>query len=50
MSGTNSASTTAFSSSPWKWPIAVVVSISLRKRAASQGARLPIIEKNPICV
>ena len=47
ISGTNSATTAAFSISPSKYPIAVAVSISPRNSAASQPPRFFTISQNP---
>ena len=46
ISGTNNANTTARAISASNCPIAVAVSISPRKRAANQPARLRIIRNN----
>ena len=48
MSGTKSASTTARAISSSKRPIAVAVSISLRKRTISQPARLRTSVQNGV--
>ena len=50
ISGMNSVSTTAFSSSPSKPCMAEAVSISTRNSAQSQPARFRIIAKKPICM
>jgi len=48
MSGTNKASTTAFSISASKCPIAVAVNISPRNKITSQPARFLTIVQNGI--
>src|SRR6266404_3214177 len=49
INGRKSDNTTAFSISCWKKPMAVVVSISLRNKITSHGARLLIISSTWIC-